>query len=133
MSTSDTAGFGKFVPGFDFLQNLAKAAGGAGSTAVTSPNKNASKQAATAISAPTLAGRPTTTAATAVGGRRDTAATGSDKKPGDKKTPATATATTTVTVAATALSSPPSTPPPVAASVTPAPSPLPGASSMTVP
>ena len=28
MSTSDTSGFGKFVPGFDFLQNLAKSAGG---------------------------------------------------------------------------------------------------------
>ena len=28
MSTSDTAGFAKFVPGFDFLQNLAKGAGG---------------------------------------------------------------------------------------------------------
>ncbi|OGB31095.1 MAG: hypothetical protein A3F78_00725 [Burkholderiales bacterium RIFCSPLOWO2_12_FULL_61_40] len=27
MSDSDTAGFGKFVPGFDFLQNLAKGAG----------------------------------------------------------------------------------------------------------
>ena len=26
MSNSDTAGFGKFVPGFDFLQNLAKGA-----------------------------------------------------------------------------------------------------------
>jgi hypothetical protein len=24
MSNSDTSGFGKFVPGFDFLQNLAK-------------------------------------------------------------------------------------------------------------
>ena len=38
MSTSDTAGFGKFVPGFDFLQNLAKAAGGAGSSPSTLPN-----------------------------------------------------------------------------------------------
>jgi pterin-4a-carbinolamine dehydratase len=28
MSASDTAGFGKFVPGFDFLQNLAKGASG---------------------------------------------------------------------------------------------------------
>ncbi|MEI7513786.1 MAG: PhaM family polyhydroxyalkanoate granule multifunctional regulatory protein [Betaproteobacteria bacterium] len=28
MSTSDTSGFGKFVPGFDFLQNLAKNASG---------------------------------------------------------------------------------------------------------
>ena len=28
MSTTDTSGFGKFVPGFDFLQNLAKTAGG---------------------------------------------------------------------------------------------------------
>jgi len=28
MSTSDTSGFGKFVPGFDFLQNLAKGASG---------------------------------------------------------------------------------------------------------
>nr|WP_315466254.1 PhaM family polyhydroxyalkanoate granule multifunctional regulatory protein [uncultured Rhodoferax sp.] len=27
MSDSDTSGFGKFVPGFDFLQNLAKGAG----------------------------------------------------------------------------------------------------------
>ena len=27
MSDSDAAGFGKFVPGFDFLQNLAKGAG----------------------------------------------------------------------------------------------------------
>ena len=27
MSTTDTSGFGKFVPGFDFLQNLAKSAG----------------------------------------------------------------------------------------------------------
>jgi hypothetical protein len=27
MSTTDTSGFGKFVPGFDFLQNLAKTAG----------------------------------------------------------------------------------------------------------
>ena len=37
MSTSDTAGFGKFVPGFDFLQNLAKAAGGAGSSPSAMP------------------------------------------------------------------------------------------------
>ena len=29
MSSTDTSGFGKFVPGFDFLQNLAKASGGA--------------------------------------------------------------------------------------------------------
>ena len=28
MNASDTAGFGKFVPGFDFLQNLAKGASG---------------------------------------------------------------------------------------------------------
>ena len=27
MSTTDTSGFGKFVPGFEFLQNLAKSAG----------------------------------------------------------------------------------------------------------
>lgn len=27
MSTTDTSGFGKFIPGFDFLQNLAKTAG----------------------------------------------------------------------------------------------------------
>ena len=38
MSTSDTAGFGKFVPGFDFLQNLAKAAGGAGANPSAMPN-----------------------------------------------------------------------------------------------
>ena len=38
MSTSDTAGFGKFVPGFDFLQNLAKAAGEAGSSPSAMPN-----------------------------------------------------------------------------------------------
>ena len=38
MSTSDTAGFGKFVPGFDFLQNLAKAAGGADSSLSSLPN-----------------------------------------------------------------------------------------------
>ena len=38
MSTSDTAGFGKFVPGFDFLQNLAKAAGGAGASPSAMPN-----------------------------------------------------------------------------------------------
>ncbi len=38
MSTSDTAGFGKFVPGFDFLQNLAKAAGGAGGSPSALPN-----------------------------------------------------------------------------------------------
>ena len=38
MSTSDTAGFGKFVPGFDFLQNLAKAAGGTGATPSALPN-----------------------------------------------------------------------------------------------
>ena len=37
MTTSDTAGFGKFVPGFDFLQNLAKAAGGAGSSPSAMP------------------------------------------------------------------------------------------------
>jgi hypothetical protein len=28
MSSTDTSGFGKFVPGFDFLQNLAKTTGG---------------------------------------------------------------------------------------------------------
>jgi hypothetical protein len=28
MSSTDTSGFGKFVPGFDFLQNLAKVSGG---------------------------------------------------------------------------------------------------------
>jgi hypothetical protein len=38
MTTSDIAGFGKFVPGFDFLQNLAKAAGGAGSSPSAMPN-----------------------------------------------------------------------------------------------
>jgi len=38
MSTSDAAGFGKFVPGFDFLQNLAKAAGGAGGSPSALPN-----------------------------------------------------------------------------------------------
>ena len=38
MSTSDTTGFGKFVPGFDFLQNLAKAAGGAGGSPSAMPN-----------------------------------------------------------------------------------------------
>jgi hypothetical protein len=38
MSTSDTAGFGKFVPGFDFLQSLAKAAGGAGGSPSALPN-----------------------------------------------------------------------------------------------
>ena len=38
MSTSDTAGFGKFVPGFDFLQNLAKAAGGADGSPSSLPN-----------------------------------------------------------------------------------------------
>ncbi len=35
MSDSDSAGFGKFVPGFDFLQNLAK---GAGATVPQMPN-----------------------------------------------------------------------------------------------
>ncbi|MDZ7890282.1 MAG: PhaM family polyhydroxyalkanoate granule multifunctional regulatory protein [Rhodoferax sp.] len=35
MSDSDTTGFGKFVPGFDFLQNLAK---GAGSNIPQMPN-----------------------------------------------------------------------------------------------
>jgi len=35
MSDSDTAGFGKFVPGFDFLQNLAK---GAANTVPQMPN-----------------------------------------------------------------------------------------------
>jgi hypothetical protein len=38
MSTSDTAGFGKFVPGFDFLQNLAKATGGADGSPSSLPN-----------------------------------------------------------------------------------------------
>lgn len=41
MSTSDTSGFGKFVPGFDFLQNLAKNAGGGlpgGASAPGMPN-----------------------------------------------------------------------------------------------
>jgi len=38
MSTSDTSGFGKFVPGFDFLQNLAKAAGSNPSAAAGVPN-----------------------------------------------------------------------------------------------
>ena len=38
MTTSDTAGVGKCVPGFDFLQNLAKAAGGAGSSPSAMPN-----------------------------------------------------------------------------------------------
>jgi len=38
MSTSDPAGFGKFVPGFDFLQSLAKAAGGAGGSPSAMPN-----------------------------------------------------------------------------------------------
>ncbi len=38
MSSSDAAGFGKFVPGFDFLQNLAKAAGGAGASPSAMPN-----------------------------------------------------------------------------------------------
>jgi len=38
MSSSDAAGFGKFVPGFDFLQNLAKAAGGAGGSPSAMPN-----------------------------------------------------------------------------------------------
>ena len=37
MSTTDTSGFGKFVPGFDFLQNLAKGAGG-GASAAAMPN-----------------------------------------------------------------------------------------------
>ena len=37
MSTTDTSGFGKFVPGFDFLQNLAKGAGG-GTSAAAMPN-----------------------------------------------------------------------------------------------
>ena len=38
MSSSDTAGFGKFVPGFDFLQNLAKATGGPGGSPSALPN-----------------------------------------------------------------------------------------------
>lgn len=37
MSTTDTSGFGKFVPGFEFLQNLAKGAGGS-SSAASMPN-----------------------------------------------------------------------------------------------
>jgi len=36
MSSTDTSGFGKFVPGFEFLQNLAKGSGG--STAAAMPN-----------------------------------------------------------------------------------------------
>jgi hypothetical protein len=37
MSSTDTSGFGKFVPGFDFLQNLAKASGdGMGATPASS-------------------------------------------------------------------------------------------------
>lgn len=38
MSTADTSGFGKFVPGFDFLQNLAKAAGSNPGAAASVPN-----------------------------------------------------------------------------------------------
>ncbi len=41
MSTSDTSGFGKFVPGFEFLQNLAKNASGglsAGASPASMPN-----------------------------------------------------------------------------------------------
>ena len=38
MSTADTSGFGKFVPGFDFLQNLAKAAGSNPGAAAGVPN-----------------------------------------------------------------------------------------------
>ena len=37
MSTTDTSGFGKFVPGFEFLQSLAKGAGG-GASAAAMPN-----------------------------------------------------------------------------------------------
>ena len=37
MSTTDTSGFGKFVPGFEFLQNLAKGAG-SGANAAAMPN-----------------------------------------------------------------------------------------------
>jgi hypothetical protein len=37
MSSTDTSGFGKFVPGFEFLQNLAKSASG-GSAAAGMPN-----------------------------------------------------------------------------------------------
>jgi hypothetical protein len=32
MSNTDTTGFGKFVPGFDFLQSLAQGAAGSNST-----------------------------------------------------------------------------------------------------
>jgi hypothetical protein len=34
MSTTDTSGFGKFVPGFEFLQNLAKGTGTSGAAAM---------------------------------------------------------------------------------------------------
>jgi hypothetical protein len=34
MSSTDTSGFGKFVPGFEFLQNLAKGSGGSGAAAM---------------------------------------------------------------------------------------------------
>ena len=44
MSNSDTSGFGKFVPGFDFLQNLAKgASGGLSSGAAASGMPNLSQ------------------------------------------------------------------------------------------
>jgi hypothetical protein len=44
MSSTDTSGFGKFVPGFDFLQNLAKSAGsGLGSTGGSSAVPNLSQ------------------------------------------------------------------------------------------
>ncbi len=38
MSTTDTSGFGKFVPGFEFLQNLAKGAGGSSGASAALPN-----------------------------------------------------------------------------------------------
>ncbi len=44
MSNTDTSGFGKFVPGFDFLQNLAKSASsGLGSTGSSSAVPNLSQ------------------------------------------------------------------------------------------
>ena len=44
MSSTDTSGFGKFVPGFDFLQNLAKSASnGLGSTSSNSAVPNLSQ------------------------------------------------------------------------------------------
>ena len=44
MSSTDTSGFGKFVPGFDFLQNLAKSASsGLGGTSSSSAVSNLSQ------------------------------------------------------------------------------------------